>query len=390
MSLPRPRRGSRRGAPSRFRERPALRRSRFRSERNLSRRLLFVLGLLAVVILGTAVTCLSGEDSPSETKAPESGNPTAAGAPSSAPPRMVQSGAPLSPPSPDPLPGGTQSAGRILSGKEAGASPSRSGSRAALTHPSLWGYPFVGYGLNEISRELSARYSGQVPRSWGENLTGVAVRLESVPKASGPVAALTLDACDGSGESGYDAGLIAFLRERRIPATLFVTSLWARANPQTLKELSSDPLFEIAAHGARHKPCSVNGKEAYGIKGTASITELVGEVEGNARELQRATGRRPHWFRAGTAFYDDIAVKIIRELGLNIAGYSIAADEGASLPAAKVAAKTMRAGNGDIILAHMNHPGGGTREGLMEALTRLQGKGYVFIRLSDSLEIPEP
>ena len=158
-----------------------------------------------------------------------------------------------------------------------------------------------------------------------------------------------------------------------------------RNNPETLRELASDPLFEIAAHGSRHKPCSVNGNSVYGIKGTASFDELVREVEGNARDIAAATGKRPRWFRSGTAYYDDVAVRVIRDLDLGIAGYSIAGDEGASLPAAKVAAKTLSAKDGDILLYHLNHPRGGTREGLERSLPALLEKGYVFVRLSPNV-----
>ena len=155
-----------------------------------------------------------------------------------------------------------------------------------------------------------------------------------------------------------------------------------RGNPEALRDLAADPLFEIAAHGSRHKPCSVNGNSVYGIKGTASFDELTREVEGNARDIAAATGRRPRWFRSGTAYYDDVAVRVIRDLGLGIAGYSIAGDEGASLPAAKVAAKTLAAKDGDILLYHLNHPRSGTREGLERSLPVLLEKGFVFVRLS--------
>ncbi len=248
---------------------------------------------------------------------------------------------------------------------------------------SLWGHPFVGYSLKEITHELAEHYAGRTPKTWGEKMPGITTHIPINPKAAGPTVALTLDACDGKGDAAYDAGLISFLREKKIPATLFVTSIWAKNNPQTLKELAADSLFEIGAHGTRHKPCSITGKEAYGIKGTTSLTDLVEEVEGNARDLQRATGKRVRWFRSGTAFYDDVAVAVIQDLGLKIAGYSISADEGASLSAAKVRHKASAAKNGDILLAHMNHPSSGTREGLKEALTQLLEKGYVFVQLSD-------
>lgn len=275
---------------------------------------------------------------------------------------------------PSPAEGGGAAAGRGAPGSGAPQASARQ-------------QPFAGKSLAAISAELSKRYAGKKPALWGERLPGVTTRLDPPPgggtRAGGPVVALTLDACGGKKGADYDAGLIAFLRERRIPATLFVTSIWLRNNPALVKELAADPLFELAAHGARHLPCSVDGKSVYGIKGTASPAGLVAEVEGNARDLEAATGKRPRWFRSGTAYYDDVAVSLIRDLGLGIAGYSIAGDEGATLPAVRVAAKVLAAKDGDILLLHMNRPKSGTREGLEQALPQLQKRGVRFVPLSD-------
>ena len=259
----------------------------------------------------------------------------------------------------------------------------------ALTRQSV---PFEGLSLGSIASFFAKTYGGRKPVLWGERLPGITQRLpvedkrqpakadESPPR---PILALTLDACGGRKGTSYDSGLIAFLRENNIPATIFVTSIWVRNNPDILRELAADPLFEIAAHGLRHKPCSVNGNSVYGIKGTASFDELVREVEGNARDIFEATGKRPRWFRSGTAYYDDVAVQVIRDLGLGIAGYSITGDEGATLSAPKVRARTVAAKDGDILLYHLNHPQSGTREGLKQALPLLLEKGCRFVRLSD-------
>ena len=286
-----------------------------------------------------------------------------------------------------------------------GGAPLQSGAGASSSaHNISSGAPFAGLSLEQLGATFARAYGSLKPRQWGEHLAGVTRRLDpagGLPAPSGtegtapapaattpaggsgrPTVALTLDACDGGRGTSYDAGIIALLREKRIPATIFVTSRWMRGNPEALRDLAADPLFEIAAHGSRHKPCSVNGNSVYGIKGTASFDELTREVEGNARDIAAATGRRPRWFRSGTAYYDDVAVRVIRDLGLGIAGYSIAGDEGASLPAAKVAAKTLAAKDGDILLYHLNHPRSGTREGLERSLPVLLEKGFVFVRLS--------
>lgn len=242
--------------------------------------------------------------------------------------------------------------------------------------------PYAGQSLGQVADSLAARFGATTPAAWGERLEGITTALQP-SNDHGRVLALTLDACGGKKSASYDGELIAFLRRQQIPATIFVTSLWMQNNPDTLRELAEDPLFEIAAHGSLHRPCSVSGKSVYGIKGTADFVELVDEVEGNLRDIESATGTRPRWFRSGTAYYDDVAVAAISALGVKIAGYSIAGDQGATLAAPAVAAKTMTARPGDILLYHVNKPKSGTRAGLMKALPSLVEQGYIFVRLSD-------
>lgn len=264
---------------------------------------------------------------------------------------------------------------------------------------------YAGKDLRVVTAELAThKFIGNSPEAWGEHIPGTTNMLSHVwetrqhpaagnytltpQKTAGPVPqskgtlALTLDACGGPKGSGYDAELIDFLREQHIPATLFLTSSWIRKNPLTARQLAADPLFEVAAHGTDHKPASINGRSIYGIKGTANLAALVKEVEGNARDIEAATGKRPRWYRSGTAYYDDIAAAVIRQLGFGIAGYSIAGDEGATLNASQVEAKVLGAQDGDILLLHMNRPQSGTREGLMQALPKLREKGMAFTRLS--------
>ena len=248
---------------------------------------------------------------------------------------------------------------------------------------------FADMSLDQVATGLARKYARRLPLRWGERMPGITNSLLQ-PGGAGAVLwrptvlALTLDACGGKKGDSYDAGIIEYLRKNNIPATIFVTSLWIKNNEETLKDLAADSLFEIAAHGQRHKPASVTGRSVFGITGTSSVEELVHEVEGNARDIEKITGKRPRWFRAGTAFYDDVAISIIDDLGFGIAGYSIACDDGATLSSARVTAKTLTAKHGDILLLHMNKPHGGSRDGLLQALPELLQHGARFVRLSDA------
>lgn len=225
-----------------------------------------------------------------------------------------------------------------------------------------------------------AIYAQTAPTQWGENVTGVTTKFHSDKKEI----ALTFDACGGSERSSqYDEKLIDFLTLHRIPATLFINARWIDRNPEIFIQLSRNPLFEIANHGTAHKPLSVEGKSVYGIQGTASAEEVISEIQGNNCKIEKLTGKRPLFFRAGTAFYDEHAVAIAHTLGMEIGGFSVLGDAGATFSAPKVAQQLLGAKSGDIVLLHMNHPEGGTREGTIQGVEALLKEGFSFVRLSD-------
>uniref|UniRef100_A0A831UAD4 Polysaccharide deacetylase n=1 Tax=Geobacter metallireducens TaxID=28232 RepID=A0A831UAD4_GEOME len=231
-----------------------------------------------------------------------------------------------------------------------------------------------------LRRQLAARFGERTPKEWGETVAGVRTRLAGSERAI----ALTFDACGSPGGKGFDAPLVDFLEREKIPATLFVSGLWIEANPELFRRLAANPLFEIANHGHRHRPASVAGLKAYGIQGTRDVGEVVDEIELNARRIEEITGRRPVFYRSGTAHYDEVAVAIAAALGERVAGYSLLGDAGATFSAPQVRDALLKARPGDIALLHMNHPESGTAAGVMAAIPELRKRGWRFVRLSDA------
>ncbi|MCZ0985445.1 polysaccharide deacetylase family protein [Streptomyces diastatochromogenes] len=196
--------------------------------------------------------------------------------------------------------------------------------------------------------------------------------------------ALTFDACGGPGGSGYDRALIDFLRRREIPATLFINSRWIDANPAVFRRLAAEPLFEIANHGTRHRPLSVTGRSAYGIPGTRSAGEVYDEIAGNRGKLTHLLGAPPRFFRSGTAYCDDVAARIVGDLGERFVSFSVNGDAGATFSPEQVRASVSSAHAGSIVICHMNHPEGGTARGITAAVPSLLATGHDFVHLSDA------
>lgn len=227
---------------------------------------------------------------------------------------------------------------------------------------------------------VAARYHGVTPTRWGTDLPGL---VASVPATvAGPRLALTFDACGGPRGSGVDTALIDLLTREKIPATLFLNQRWIDANRRVVDALMANPLFELANHGTRHVPLSVTGRAAYRIKGTASPQEVVDEVGANQDHMTQLVGRSPRWFRSGTAYYDDVAVRIVSDLAVAPVGFAVNGDAGGTAPAAKVATALTGAPDRSVVLMHMNRPTGATRQGLATALPLLRQRGVQFVTLT--------
>ncbi len=232
---------------------------------------------------------------------------------------------------------------------------------------------------SEVLRDQAVLwFACERPRYWGMEPEGTLTRA----KDKGKVIALTFDACDGR-KNGCDRALIAWLIENGIPATLFVNARWIDAHRALLLELTGNPLFEIGNHGVRHRPLSVTGKSAYGIAGTANVGEAFDEVEGNAEKIEALTGRRPLFFRSGTAHYDDVAARLVRAMGYRIAGFAVNGDDGATAPARTVRRNLLSVRGGEVVLCHMNRPGSGTFPGIKQAVPVLKERGFRFVTLSE-------
>ena len=223
------------------------------------------------------------------------------------------------------------------------------------------------------------KYKDQKPLEWGEKVSGVKTRIDTKDK----IIALTFDACGGRNGTQYDKKLIDFLVQERVPATLFINSRWIDANYSTFMELAGNNLFEIENHGFTHNPLSVNGKSIYGIKGTKNVDEIFDEVFLNEQKIFRLTGRKPIFFRSGTAYDDEVAVKIVNEIGEDVINFNVIGDAGATYSRAQIVKACINAVPGSIIILHMNRPDKHTAQGIIEAVPELKKRGFKLVKLQD-------
>ena len=101
----------------------------------------------------------------------------------------------------------------------------------------------------------------------------------------------------------------------QIPVSLFVDQGWLQKNSAKVEKLISSKNVMLENHGLNCRALSVAGKGVKGHPGTAAVDEVFEEVEKNAREIERISGRLPRFYKSGYDFYDDVSLKILTVLG---------------------------------------------------------------------------
>jgi peptidoglycan/xylan/chitin deacetylase (PgdA/CDA1 family) len=233
----------------------------------------------------------------------------------------------------------------------------------------------------ELKKRILSGSAQEKSGQWGEFVKGVVRNFNTRNK----VIAFTFDACGGRNGNGYDKELIDFLHNEKVPATLFISGKWIDANFNSFLGLSRDTLFEIENHGLNHKPSSINGNSAYGIKGTSDIGEAFDEMEANALKIKELTKHKPRFYRSATAFIDEACVSMAYQLGIKVISFEILSGDGVPFTPAEVIEENVvkNVKPGSIVMMHLNNPEWDTREAMQKIVPELRQMGYIFVRLND-------
>ena len=188
--------------------------------------------------------------------------------------------------------------------------------------------------------------------------------------------ALTLDACGG----GTDTRILNALLDRGLPTTIFATALWLHANPDAVQILLAHPIqFSVQNHGERHLPAVLGTQPIYGLAPAGTLDAIKREVERGAEAIIAAGFPSPTWYRCATARYSPEAIGLIDQMGFQVAGFSVNADAGASLPAATVTRHIDAAKTEDVIIAHINQPARSSGAGVAASIPTLDPTRFVTL-----------
>lgn len=176
---------------------------------------------------------------------------------------------------------------------------------------------------------------------------------------------LTFDACGGL----FDWKMANFLVDNQIRSSIFVTSVWMSKNPEAIVFLKQHPeVFKIENHGHYHHAAVLSSTPVYRVKTVMDEVGLSDEVFIAQKDIEKNFGETPHWFRGATALYDKDSFSWFKEHNINLAGYSIPVDFGATANANQIYQNFKKAKKGDILLMHINKPSSQNYKGLVMSL----------------------
>lgn len=187
--------------------------------------------------------------------------------------------------------------------------------------------------------------------------------------------------------SWYNEKVIAALKEQQVPATLFLTGLWIEAYSDVTRDLSADPLFELAnhsySHGAFHSPC-------YNLFSIPEGSQAA-EVQKTDELLKKYAGSYKKYFRFHGLCSDAAAVKKVEDQGYTVIGGDVDGAD-AFVKSAKWVVSDVVANvrPGSIVVLHM-HGGPNasqTAVALPDIIKKLRADGYAFVKVSDLLQLP--
>ncbi|MDP4013072.1 MAG: polysaccharide deacetylase family protein [Candidatus Nanopelagicales bacterium] len=157
-----------------------------------------------------------------------------------------------------------------------------------------------------------------------------------------------------SGEYGpqVNYAVIRFLERREVPATIFITGMWAKQYPEVLARLAANPLIELGNHTWNHDAWT---SSCYDLPFVAGDRQKRSEVRRTSAILRAATGRQPTFFRFPGLCHDQRDVEIVAEESLWTVDFDLTASDAFAQDAGRAAsAIESEIRPGSIVILHLN------------------------------------
>ncbi|MCX6754288.1 MAG: polysaccharide deacetylase family protein [Candidatus Nomurabacteria bacterium] len=175
----------------------------------------------------------------------------------------------------------------------------------------------------------------------------------------------------------YSKDLVNYLEDEKIPATIFVTGMFAEVYPDLIKDISKYPEIKIANHTYDHSgfesPC-------YGLKVVKTDKSKIEEIKKTQKILQSLTGYEPKYFRYPGLCNNKHDDALVKKLGLEISNEGLASGDAFNKDQVNIT-KTVVNGvqDGSVIIMHLGGPNAPAIDvSIKEIVIKLKAENYVF------------
>ncbi|MGA9061179.1 MAG: polysaccharide deacetylase family protein [Terracidiphilus sp.] len=192
-----------------------------------------------------------------------------------------------------------------------------------------------------------------------------------------PEIALTFDACPTKRRPGFSTEIVDYLQREHIPATFFISGVWAEQCLACLRRIADVPFFEIGMHGYHHWKSS-------------DLTEqdIASEIERNRSAIAQLGYNTQPFFRPP---YGDCPPKLVaaaKKLGiLTVMWDVVSGDPNPRNTTERLKQRVLTlTRNGSIIIMHVNGGGVWTAQALPDIVAGLRKRGFEFVTVGDLLK----
>jgi len=189
-----------------------------------------------------------------------------------------------------------------------------------------------------------------------------------------PQIALTFDACPRKERPEFATDIVNYLQREHIPATFFVSGLWAENCQDGLKQLASVSYFQIGLHGYHHWKSS-------------GLTEQViaSEIELTRSALVKLGANPKPFFRPPYGDCPPKLVKVAKSLGVLTVMWDVVSGDPNPRNTPEILERRVSTltRNGSIIIMHVNTGGIWTAQALPTIVTGLRERGFKFVSVGD-------
>lgn len=207
-----------------------------------------------------------------------------------------------------------------------------------------------------------------------------------------PKVALTFDtdmtsSMKDKGAQWYDPEIIELLNEKQVPATFFLTGMWAETYPEAAKQIANNNLFQVESHSYQSKAFS---QPCHGLSVLKNKEEKKVAIEKAQQAIKEATGVTPSYFRFPGGCYEQQDLELVNQAGLKAVQWDVVSEDAFAESANPIIDKTLQqTQNGSIVIFHLGGPNAPhTTQALKEIIPRLRKEGYQFTTIHPLLNPP--